>query len=77
MNLRLAPGLLLIFLALGCAREKEPAEAASSGGSVGDAVVDVVTRRDAVEAGKRAKATIDAVQARRQQDFEEAMGETK
>jgi len=82
MKLRMILILVLPILILGCAREEKPANAGaapakSTGSSPGDAVVDIVTRRDAVEAGKKARATIDAVQARRQQDFEEALGENK
>jgi len=81
MKAMLALNLLLVLLTLGCTGKKEPGEAgaapAKSDGGIGEAVVDVVTRRDAVEAGKRAKAAIKAVEARRQRDFEEALGEDK
>lgn len=77
MRLRVALMSFLMLLAAGCAREKEPKPAPSSSAqkSPADAVVDIVTRRDAVEAGKRARATIQDVQSRRQEDFEKAFGD--
>ena len=61
---------LAAFLCAGCAKE-EPAARTSN------AVVDVVTQRNAVEAGQRAKATLNKVQSQREQDFEEALGDGK
>jgi hypothetical protein len=41
--------------------------------TVGSAVVDVITQRDKIEAGKRAKATLEAAASRENKDIEDAL----
>jgi len=67
--------VLFVLLNAGCRRETPAAGNDAERGR--NAVTDVITQRHAVEAGHKAKATLEKVQARRKQDFEEALGEQK
>jgi hypothetical protein len=79
--------LLIAILAAGCRRDvpapqtaanatKTTAKAATNpppGQSVGSAVVDVLTQRSAIEAGRRAKVQIESAAAKENKDLEEAL----
>ena len=52
-----------------------PAAEAAPKGTVGSAVVDVITQRSSIEAGKKAKATIESVAAKENKDLEEALAQ--
>jgi hypothetical protein len=51
----------------------KPAAAAEKPATLGSAVADVITQRDKIEAGKRAKAVIEATAAKENKDLEEAL----
>ncbi|MFO7535233.1 MAG: hypothetical protein R6X19_06065 [Kiritimatiellia bacterium] len=78
--------LLIAILAAGCRRDvpapqtaanaTRPAAVATNppaGQSVGSAVVDVLTQRSTIEAGRRAKVQIEAAAAKENKDLEEAL----
>ena len=75
--------LLASTLLAGCGNPQPPAPSgpaptnavAQPAPSFGSAAVDVFTQRDKIEAGKRAKATVEAVSAKEQKDLEAVMNE--